>query len=757
MSDYIEFLKNKSVIKRPAGFDIDKCDLSDINKSMFEYQSDIVKWAMHKGRCAIFADCGMGKTLMQLEWAAKVHEYAKGDVLIVAPLAVSEQTVREGAKFGYNVNIAESMSDIKKGLNITNYEKLDHFDINNATFSGLVLDESSILKNFAGKTCQKLIDTAQDISYRLACTATPAPNDFMELGTHAEFLGIMTRSEMLAMYFIHDSGSTQKWRLKGHAGGDFWEWVCTWAVMIRKPSDLGYADDNFILPELNIEEVVVESEHTGDFLFAMDAKTLQERQAARRETIEERAKAAAALILAEPDKQWLVWCNLNDEAKLVSDLIDDMVNIQGSDKDHIKAARMLGFTNGEPKNIVTKPKIAGMGMNWQHCDRMIFLGLSDSFEQYYQAVRRCWRFGQENTVNAYIVISDREGAVVENIKRKEADAELMAQEMVKNMKDINTRDIHGDTTDIKEYSEKSVASDKFIIHNADCVEVARRFDDNSLDMSVFSPPFASLYTYSDSNRDMGNAKNDGEFYQQFKYLVKELYRATKPGRMVAFHCMNIPAMKERDGYMGLKNFRGDLISMFQDEGFIFHSEHCIWKDPLVEATRTKAHGLMHKQLCKDSTKCRSGIPDYLIAMRKPGDNADPVAHELGLDTFAGENEPISGNLSHERWRRYASPVWMDINQSRTLNYRIARDSKDERHICPLQLDVIERALWLWSNKGDTVFSPFAGIGSEGDQALRMGRKFIGTELKESYYNVAVKNLKEAEVSMTEHDLFVHAE
>ena len=295
------------------------------------------------------------------------------------------------------------------------------------------------------------------------------------------------------------------------------------------------------------------------------------------------------------------------------------------------------------------------------------------------------------------------------------------------------------------------------IYNADCVEVVAELPDASIDFSVFSPPFASLYTYSDSDRDMGNCKDYTEFFGQFEFLVRELYRVIRPGRIVAFHCMNLPAMKERDGYIGLKDFRGDLIRCFQKEGFIFHSEHCIWKDPLVEATRTKAIGLMHKQLCKDSAMSRAGIPDYLIAMRKPGENDKPIAHVAGLTDFYGENPPQKGVLSHERWRRYASPVWMDIDQSRTLQYTSARENEDEKHICPLQLDVIDRALALWSADGDVVLSPFMGIGSEGYEAVRMGRKFVGVELKTSYYRVAARNLTDAEATAEESDLFADGE
>lgn len=287
------------------------------------------------------------------------------------------------------------------------------------------------------------------------------------------------------------------------------------------------------------------------------------------------------------------------------------------------------------------------------------------------------------------------------------------------------------------------------LYNGDCCEVVAGLPDNSVGMSIFSPPFASLYVYSNSDRDMGNCKDDAQFMEHFKFLIAELLRVTKPGRIVAFHCANIPAMKERDGYIGIKHFRGALIDAFIAGGFIFHSEHVIWKDPLIEATRTKSIGLMHKQLLKDSTRCRAGIPDYLIAMRKPGDNPEPVPHEGGLTVFVGENPPVGGVLSHEIWRRYASPVWMDINQSNTLQKNSARDERDERHICPLQLDVIERACVLWSNQGDIVLSPFAGIGSEGYQAVRMGRKFVGVELKPSYYKQAVFNLHAAEAAASQ--------
>jgi DNA modification methylase len=287
------------------------------------------------------------------------------------------------------------------------------------------------------------------------------------------------------------------------------------------------------------------------------------------------------------------------------------------------------------------------------------------------------------------------------------------------------------------------SGDNWTLANGDCVELLNSLPENSIHLSIFSPPYASLYTYSNSDRDLGNSINDEQFYEHFDHVVDGLHRVTKPGRIVCVDVMNIPAMKERDGYIGLKDFRGDVIRAFQRSGFIFHSEHCCWKDPLIEATRTKALGLMHKQLCKDSTRSRAGIPQYLLAFRKDGENQDPVAHIDGLTEFCGENPPIHGNLSHERWRRYASPVWMDINFSNTLNARAARDHEDERHVCPMALDLIERAITLWSNPGDVIFDPFSGIGSTGYQALKMDRKFIGSELKQSYYEQACKNLHSA--------------
>lgn len=440
--DYEFFLRKKNVAWQSCGF-----KGKDYNRALYGFQRDIVHWALAKGRSAIFADCGLGKTLMQLEWARQVHQHTGGNVLILAPLAVADQTKAEGEQFGISVTVCADASDIRPGINITNYEKLDHFQ--GVPFSGVVLDESSILKSFTGKIRTALIERFAAVPYRLACTATPAPNDYMELGNHAEFLGVMSRNEMLSMYFVHDGGDTAKWRLKGHAEDIFWQWLGSWSVVLNNPADLGYHEVSYVLPALHIHERIVDG-----FEPIREPMTLTQRRQARRESLEERCRAAADLV-NQSEEQWLVWCDLNDESKLLAALIQNAVEVKGSDKAQHKSDAMLDFSMGLIKCLVTKPSIAGFGMNWQQCHNMIFVGLSDSYEQYYQALRRCWRFGQESEVHAYIIISAKEGCVKENIERKQHDAEKMQRSMVEYTKEITRNQLEQTSRIITPYSAET--------------------------------------------------------------------------------------------------------------------------------------------------------------------------------------------------------------------------------------------------------------------------------------------------------------
>ena len=432
MVEYQEFIDHKAVSALHT--DSIQMDAADLNPMLYSFQRDIVRWALAKGRAAIFADCGMGKTPMQLEWANRIVEARGGGmVLILAPLAVASQTVSEGMKFGIKVNLCETADDLQPGINITNYEKLGKFE--GAEFSGVVLDESSILKSFTGKVRNQIIDFFSNTPFRLACTATPAPNDYMELGNHAEFLGIMSYTEMLAMFFVHDGGETSKWRLKGHAEDVFWEWMGSWAVVMESPHDLGYEIDGYDLPELRIHEIVADGDEP-----ITESMTLTQRRQARRDTLTERCETAASLV-NNSSEQWLVWCDLNAESETLHKMIGSSVEVKGSDKNTDKSNRMLGFSIGAYRSLVTKPSIAGFGMNWQQCHNMIFVGLSDSYEQYYQAVRRCWRFGQDQPVDVYIVISAKEGAVKENIARKEADSLRMRAAMIEQTKEITKKEL----------------------------------------------------------------------------------------------------------------------------------------------------------------------------------------------------------------------------------------------------------------------------------------------------------------------------
>jgi DNA modification methylase len=407
-------------------------------------------------------------------------------------------------------------------------------------------------------------------------------------------------------------------------------------------------------------------------------------------------------------------------------MIDGAVQVSGSDSSEFKEKTLSDFSSGKIRVIVSKPSICGFGMNWQHCANMAFVGVDHSYESFYQAVRRSWRFGQTREVSAHVFYATTEGDVVRNLRRKEQDAAILSKEMVYSMSEFNTTNTDN-TRKRDDYERITVSGTGWDMHRGDCIDIMRDMPSNSIHYSIFSPPFASLYTYSNSERDMGNCKTDDEFATQFRFMVAELYRILKDGRLVSFHCMNLPTSKERDGYIGIRDFRGLLIKIFEEAGFIYHSEVVIWKDPVTAMQRTKALGLLHKTIRKDSAMSRQGIPDYLVTMRKPGDNDEPISH-------THEDFPVS------LWQRYASPVWMDINPSKTLQHQSAREEKDERHICPLQLQVIERGIQLWSNPGDTVFSPFSGIGSEGYVSLVQGRKFVGAELKASYFEQACKNL-----------------
>ena len=653
--EYIDFLKNKEVRITKTGFDIND---NDMNPFLFDFQKYCVKKALKVGRFALFENCGLGKTIQQLEWSLQVSRHINKPVLILAPLSVVPQTINEGSKFGYTVNEIEN-GKVVSGIYITNYENLDNIDTD--IFGGIVLDESSILKNFDGKTKQKIIDSFQNTPYKLACTATPSPNDTMELCNHAEFLNVMNRNEMLAMYFVHDGGSTSSWRLKGHAQTAFWDFVSTWAIMIIKPDDIGFNGDKYILPELNIQETFIRTKKRDNgMLFndiAVSATTFHKELKA---TCQERMNKVAEMVNGSNDN-FIVWIGHDEEGKILRELIPDAVEVKGSDKKEYKKDKLIGFAEGKFRVLITKLKIAQYGLNYQNCHNQIFASLDFSFEATYQGIRRSYRFGQTEKVNIYLIVTDTMQNVRQSILEKQKNFEIMQ----KAMSEATNRNVNNNIKLIKMETEKNYNSEVCDIKLGDCVQLIKEVPSESIGFSIFSPPFAELYTYSDKLEDMGNSKDYKEFFFAFKFLVKELYRVLWSGRNVAVHCMDLPIQKGKEGFIGLHDFSGMILDAFTEAGFIYHSRVTIWKNPVTEMQRTKALGLLHKQVKKDSSMSRVGIPDYLMVFRKDGDHEHPIHCSIDVDT----------------WQKYASPVWMDIDYSNTLNAVAGRGGNDEKHIC----------------------------------------------------------------------------
>jgi superfamily II DNA or RNA helicase len=733
--EYTDFLYSKLKTVPTDGIDVAP---EGIHPMLYPFQRDIVSWALKLGKAALFEECGLGKTLQQIEWARHVAGSAGDKVLILAPLAVAHQTVAEGNKIDVAIRYCRSQADAdtaSEQIIITNYDMLASFDP--ATFAGVVLDESSILKSFTGTTKRQLLQAFADTPYKLACTATPAPNDTVELGNHAEFLGIMTAGDMLTRWFINDTTKAQTFRLKGHAVDDFWAWVASWAVCISKPSDLGYSDEGFILPELVIHQCRVETDHSRAFaeskLFVDANLSATDMWKDKRATCDTRADAAAELVASLPDEPWIVWCDTNDEANALMARLPEAAEVRGNHSIKIKEERLSAFSDGRARIIITKPDIAGFGLNWQHCANQVFVGVSYSYEKLYQCLRRSWRFGQVRPVNAHLIYAESEDSIIEALTKKQEMHKEMQGEMNRVMKQVGL----SGSIDFRESSlsvaEQLAEGSGWQMHLGDCVNVTKTVEDESVDFMLFSPPFSTLYTYSDSWADMGNCEDDDQFFEHFGYLVPDLWRILRPGRLCAVHTKDLQMFKNRDGAAGIRDFTGDLTRLFTSHGWTYHSKITIWKDPVQEMQRTKTHGLLYKNFRERAEVCRQGMPEYVVVFRKWSEGMEEQAHVL----HDAEHFPL------ELWQRYASPVWFDIDQTKVLNYQIARDDKDEKHICPLQLDVIDRCVELWTNPGDLVYSPFAGIGSEGYVALQKGRRFRGVELKRSYWDIAVRNLSNA--------------
>jgi len=747
--DYNEFLESKRHTVNDYGVAVMP---EAIHPKLFDWQQQIVLWALRKGRAAVCPDTGLGKTFIQLEWARILGQ----QTLIIAPLSVARQTVRLAKKIDVDVRYVRSQSEITTDhkLWITNYEIVESFDM--SQFGAVVLDESSILKSIDGKIRKRLTDMCKNTPYKLCCTATPSPNDWIEIGNHAEFLGICTIPEMLATFFINankehtielggetyrkkgsNKGGTE-WRIKHHAEDRFFEWLASWAIMMTKPSDLGYDDNGFILPELRLIPQFVETEYKGDQLFFTHLHGIADRAKTRQSTMQKRLDALKATIGDSKD-QWIIWCGLEKESNAAKQTFSSAVEVCGSDSVDYKAQSFEDFQDGKTQILITKPKIGGFGMNFQNAHKMAFLGLNDSWEMFYQAVRREWRYGQTEPVDVHIIMSDVEAEVYQNVMRKDTRAKLMRAKLIERINIYERKELGMGVELEPDYREDIKRGEGWTAMLGDSCERLKEIDDNSIDLSVYSPPFADLFTYTASDRDLGNSRGWGEFFEHYSFIISEILRVTRPGRLTCVHTSDIPAIAQKDGYIGVKDFPGEVIRAYEKGGWIFTGRAFVQKNPQAQAIRTKSKALLFVQMRKDSTDSRPALVDQILIFKKPGDNVIPVA-------------PVdNGEMDNETWIEWAHGIWLGIRETETLQFTKARGVDDEKHICPLQLGTIERCIKLYSNPGETVLTPFGGIGSEAYMSLKLRRKAVLIELKPEYFNTAVSNLTSA--ATAQHDMF----
>lgn len=742
----------------------------EIAPFLFDYQRWIVEMALDRERFAIFADCGLGKTAMQLEWARHVAADC-GRVLIVAPLQVVPQTVEEARHFygdSFAVYDASDRAALQDWLAeshgpevaITNYEKIDGIDTTLPRLGGVVLDESSVLKQSMGARRTSLMKAFAGVRYKLCCSATPAPNDRVEYGEHAYFLDVVRSTrEFLARFFVNSDG---EWRLKGHALGEFTRHLASWSVFMRSPAAYGFDDNLRALPHmtveypqipLTVEQSELAREHEkGDqpSLFGATpggivsrTKVMQIAHGFRLGTggIErfpsQKPQAIADLCnVTHADEQVIVWVTFDEEAAQLGALIPDSVTLDGRTSKPRRNEVIEGFRHTDtPRVLIAKPSMLGFGLNLQNCRIQIFSTITDSFERYYQAVRRSHRYGQTRPVIVYIPLTPLDDAMCQNTMSKELlwreDGERQEKAYVDVLRPADTTERRVRVTDPETELDR-VESDRFTLVQADCIAHMPTMAPASVDLAIFSPPFANLFTYSSALADMGNVRSDIEYRLQWKWFAESLLHVMKPGRNVAVHCMDVIRFAGQHGYRHTYDYPSDLRAGMEDAGFIYRARIAIDKDPQVQATRTKDANLLFVTLKRNALDSHPQATESLLIFTAPGDPAVPV---------------IADEISNQEWISWAHHVWYDIRATDVLNAALGRDEDDERHICPLQLGLIERCVRLWSNRDETVFSPFAGIGSEGVESLEWGRKFYGIELKRSYFETATRFLSDKETNV----------
>lgn len=774
---------------------------------LFDYQEWIVRRALERERFALFADTGLGKTAMQLDWAVNVAEHTGGRVLLLAPLSVCRQTIAEAYRFYGDAHIVDDLTDRAAldewlesgtGLGVTNYEKFDRagkgdrFGGEHWPVEGVVLDESSMLKAF-GVRKFAVMRAFSGIRYKLACSATPAPNQRTEFAQHAVFLDqVRSTTEYLTAYFMNRDGD---WQFKPHARDAWAANLASWAVFVRDPKRWGFADHLADLPEmteqfpavpLTDEQLTAARQHESaeqGSLFGVTAGGVTSRtklmQIAHGFELEDGSVAAtyathkpewiADLINCEhAEDQVIVWVTFDREGDQLADLINGAVHLSGKTKPALRDELVEAFrvdADGAPRVLILKPSMFGFGVNLQTCSVQVFSTITDSFERYYQCIRRSYRFGQTRPVKVYVPLTELDRAIAMNVMDKQStfktDADEIEQAVVDRLRPRDTSEVKIVSTSPKPLLDSS-SGDRWTMIYGDSLAHMPTMDEQSVDLSVFSPPFAALYSYSQELEDMGNVRGDAEFRYQWRVFAERLLPVMKPGRIVAIHCKEIIRFANTSGYRHCYDFPSDLRQGMVDAGFHYHRRITIEKNPQLEATRNKETSLLHVTAIRDAANSFPQTGEYLMVFTAPGENATPIKHERETHTFERHTEwmnsiwpepaePANGEI--DQWRQWLYPegdvvAWHGIRETDVLNAAVAKERPEERHVCPLQLGLTERVVKLWSNPDELVFSPFGGIGSEGWAALGVDRQFYGCELKESYYRTAVRNLTERERALT---------
>jgi DNA modification methylase/late competence protein required for DNA uptake (superfamily II DNA/RNA helicase) len=760
-------------------------DLENIEKNeshLFDYQRFVLNLAIEKKRYAVFADCGLGKTAIFLAWIRRIITSCEPDqkILIISPLMVIQQTLDEEKKFYSDPMITdihttgiEEWLESEDRIGITNIDKFHKVYDFGGKVAAVVLDESSILKNAGGKTRTSLIESLKGVPYKLCCSATPAPNDREEYANHAYFLDyVRSNNEFYSRFFVNkDNG----WEIKPHGFDAFFKFLSEWSVYLRHPEAYQFRNNIQAIPApiFNTIDVpwtdeqkkyLTQKSLDGSTPDALEKKIFYLKLSkgfinggGKTEHIDTNKLSALLEILdSNKGKSTIIWVLYNEEERIIHNFLKkhnySTKAISGSVSEEDRMSIINDFKDGKFDVLISKTSLVGFGLNMPFVKVQIFNGMDDSYEKFYQSIKRSYRYGATESLRVYITVTSAEKKILNNVLRKktEFDSDSAKQEnyFIEYLKgDLDKFFNRPFDPENAKFSKKNtiVKTDDWNLYNGDSIKVLRQLEKESVDLAVFSPPFASLFTYSNDIADMGNCGSTSmdEFNLHYEFFLKGLYDVIKPGRIVCCHLSQLSTQKSRDGFVGLKDFRGDVIQLFQNAGFIFFGEWVIAKNPQMQAIKEKVRTLSFAQLETDRLGSRPGLNDMILVFKKPGD-AD---RKLGPD----ETSP-----TRDEWIEWACGTWGGIRESNTLNVRGTKSDDDVKHICPMNLDVISRCIRMYSTTGETVLDPFNGIGSVGVIALKLKRKYIGIELKPEYFEESEKNLINSGIFKLNEDVNIKA-